>query len=42
MFDIDMKSKALEIRKKTLEIIGKLGVGHIGGSLSVVELLTVL
>jgi len=42
VFDTDLNDKALEIRKKTLEIIGKLGVGHIGGSLSVVELLTVL
>ena len=34
--------KAREIREMTLEIIGYLGVGHIGGSLSVVEMLTVL
>ncbi|MDF1568075.1 MAG: transketolase [Spirochaetaceae bacterium] len=34
--------KAREIREMTLDIIGYLGVGHIGGSLSVVEMLTVL
>ncbi len=35
-------SKANEIRRLILEMIGKLGVGHIGGSLSIVEALTVL
>jgi transketolase len=34
--------KANEIRQLILEMIGKLGVGHIGGSLSIVEALTVL
>ena len=33
---------AKEIRKKTLYSIGKLGVGHIGGALSIVELLALL
>jgi transketolase len=33
---------AREIRKKTLYTIGKLGVGHIGGALSIVELLALL
>lgn len=35
-------SFAKEIRKKTLYTIGKLGVGHIGGALSIVELLALL
>ena len=35
-------SFAKEIRKKTLYTIGKLGVGHIGGALSIVELLAIL
>ncbi|HAF85256.1 MAG TPA: transketolase [Sphaerochaeta sp.] len=35
-------SFAKEIRKKTLYSIGKLGVGHIGGALSIVELLALL
>lgn len=33
---------ALEIRKLTIESIGKLGVGHIGGCLSICDLLSVL
>lgn len=33
---------AIEIRKLTIESIGKLGVGHIGGSLSICDLLSVL
>jgi transketolase len=36
------KEKAKEIRKLTIESIGYLGVGHIGGSMSVVEVLTLL
>lgn len=38
----DLKKKCLEIRKLTLKTIGNLGVGHIGGSLSIVDLLVVL
>ncbi len=38
----DLKTVAKEVRKRTVECIGSLGVGHIGGCLSVVELLTVL
>jgi len=34
--------KSKEIRRYTLESIAHLGVGHIGGSLSIVEVLTVL
>lgn len=34
--------KAHEIRKQTIQCIGKLGVGHIGGSLSLPEVLSVL
>lgn len=33
---------AKEIRKQTIWMIGNLGVGHIGGSLSIVDLLSVL
>ena len=37
-----LKKKAKEIRKLTIDQIGYLGVGHIGGSLSIVEVLTLL
>ena len=37
-----LQSKALDVRKICVEMIGRLGVGHIGGSLSVVDLLAVL
>lgn len=37
-----LKKEANEIRIKTLETIGHLGVGHVGGSLSVIEVLTLL
>lgn len=37
-----LQSKALDVRKIAVEMIGRLGVGHIGGTLSVVDLLTVL
>src|SRR5215469_4160785 len=36
------EAKAKEIRKMTIDTIGYLGVGHIGGALSVVEVLTLL
>jgi transketolase len=39
---VNLKEKARKLRKMTLDIIGYLGVGHIGGSLSIVDLLTVL
>lgn len=38
----DVKRFAIEIRKETIKCIGKLGVGHIGGALSIVDLLAVL
>ena len=38
----ELKQRALDIRCDTIRSIGHLGVGHIGGCLSVVELLTVL
>lgn len=38
----DLQAKSVEIRKSTLKTIGTLGVGHIGGSLSIVDLLVVL
>ncbi|MDE6472513.1 MAG: transketolase [Clostridia bacterium] len=37
-----LQSKALDVRKITVEMIGRLGVGHIGGALSIVDLLAVL
>ncbi|MFT4145413.1 MAG: transketolase [Mobilitalea sp.] len=37
-----LEEKAKEIRKLTLESIGKLGVGHIGGALTLCEVLSVL
>ncbi len=37
-----MELKCREIRRSILTEIGTLGVGHIGGSLSVVELLVML
>ena len=37
-----LESKAKEIRKMTVDMIGYLGVGHIGGALSIVEILTLL
>lgn len=39
---MDLQSKCVDIRKSILNTIGTLGVGHIGGSLSIVELLVVL
>ena len=38
----NLKDVARDIRCDVIEMIGRLGVGHIGGCLSVVELLTVL
>lgn len=37
-----LKERAGEIRKRTLQMIGELGVGHIGGALSLCEVLSVL
>lgn len=37
-----LQEKATEIRKLTIQTIGKLGVGHIGGALSLCEVLSVL
>lgn len=37
-----LKKKARQIRVDTIDAIGYLGLGHIGGSLSLVEVLTVL
>ena len=33
---------ALQIRRETIKCIGSLGVGHIGGALSIVDVLAVL
>ncbi len=38
----ELKLVAKDIRKKVIEMIGYLGVGHIGGSMSIVEVLTIL
>ena len=40
--DYDLKQMSREVRCDTLLCIGHLGVGHIGGCLSIVELLTAL
>ncbi len=37
-----LKAKALEIRKMTIDTIGYLGVGHVGGAMSIIEVLTLL
>ena len=39
---LDFNSKCIEIRRNILTEIGTLGVGHIGGSLSIVETLVML
>jgi transketolase len=38
----ELKNKALEIRKLTIREIGTLGTGHIGGAMSIVDVLTLL
>ena len=38
----EVKKFAVEIRKETIKCIGNLGVGHIGGALSIVDILAVL
>ena len=38
----ELEKKATDIRCLTIEMIGKLGVGHIGGSLSIIEALVSL
>jgi transketolase len=38
----DLEKQAKEIRKLTIEMIGKLGIGHIGGCLSIADILAVL
>ncbi|MFW6229258.1 MAG: transketolase, partial [Alkalispirochaeta sp.] len=38
----ELKKKAIEIRKLTVDEIAHLGVGHIGGSVSIVEILVLL
>ena len=35
-----LQTKAVEIRKIAIEMIGRLGSGHVGGSLSIIDLLT--
>ena len=38
----EVKKFAIDIRKETIKCIGHLGVGHIGGALSIVDVLAVL
>ncbi|MFW5642852.1 MAG: transketolase [Alkalispirochaeta sp.] len=38
----ELKKKAIEIRKLTVDEIAHLGVGHVGGSVSIVEILVLL
>ena len=38
----DLKKFAIDIRKETVKCIGALGVGHIGGALSIADVLAVL
>ena len=42
MRSTEIKKFAVEIRRETVRCIGSLGVGHIGGALSIVDLLAVL
>ena len=37
-----LKGKAIQIRKLTIDAIGFLGVGHIGGAMSIADVLTIL
>ena len=37
-----LKKKASEIRKQTIDAIGYFGLGHLGGAMSIVEVLTLL
>ncbi len=37
-----LQAKATEVRKEVIEAIGSLGIGHIGGCLSIVETLVIL
>jgi len=37
-----LKAKAREVRKAVIEAIGRLGIGHIGGCMSIVETLVIL
>lgn len=37
-----LKDKALKLRHDAIEIIGHFGVGHIGGTMSVMDALTVI
>lgn len=39
---VELASRAREIRSRTIDMIGYLGVGHIGGALSVADLLALL
>jgi transketolase len=38
----ELKKKAIEIRKLTVDEIAHLGVGHVGGSVSIIEILVLL
>ena len=38
----EIKKFAIDIRRETIKCIGNLGVGHIGGALSIADVLAVL
>lgn len=38
----DLKQKAIDIRRLTIDEIAHLGIGHVGGSVSIIEILTIL
>ena len=42
MTELELKRFAIDIRKKTIETIAALGVGHLGGALSIADVLAVL
>lgn len=42
MTELELKRFAVDIRKKTIETIAALGVGHLGGALSIADVLAVL
>ena len=41
MTELELKRFAIDIRKKTIETIAALGVGHLGGALSIADVLAV-
>lgn len=37
-----LESRARQVRNTTIEMIGRLGIGHVGGALSIIEVLTAI